>query len=72
MELAEEVANHVARPGSRKINGKYIQSHLVSRLKGMLILHNPEHYCNLGHYLSNDSINQLNQCSVNEYFSEDN
>ncbi|MQM22561.1 hypothetical protein Taro_055614 [Colocasia esculenta] len=33
VELAEEIASYGIQPGSRKINGKYIQSHLVSRLE---------------------------------------
>ncbi|XP_010274727.1 PREDICTED: protein PTST, chloroplastic [Nelumbo nucifera] len=33
--LAEEVANSVIQQGSRKINGKYIQSHLLSRLQAL-------------------------------------
>jgi len=37
--LAEEVANSSVPVGSRKINGKYIQSHLVSRLEGRLCIH---------------------------------
>ncbi|KAL8546482.1 hypothetical protein ACS0TY_006283 [Phlomoides rotata] len=32
--LAEEIANYGIPGGSRKINGKYIQSHLFSRLEG--------------------------------------
>ncbi|KAL0904792.1 hypothetical protein M5K25_026943 [Dendrobium thyrsiflorum] len=35
VNLAEEVANSVVQPGSRKINGKYIQSHLLSRLQAV-------------------------------------
>ncbi|XP_072965467.1 protein PTST, chloroplastic [Typha angustifolia] len=34
--LAEEVANSGIQLGSRKINGKYIQSHLYSRLEAVL------------------------------------
>ncbi|KAK1324437.1 hypothetical protein QJS10_CPA01g01515 [Acorus calamus] len=33
--LAEEVANSGIQLGSRKINGKYIQSHLLTRLEGV-------------------------------------
>lgn len=33
--MAEEIANYNIPDGSRKINGKYIQSHLLSRLQGM-------------------------------------
>ncbi|KAJ0962644.1 hypothetical protein J5N97_027766 [Dioscorea zingiberensis] len=33
--LAEEVANSGVQPGTRKINGKYIHSHLVSRLEAI-------------------------------------
>lgn len=32
--LAEEISNYEIPEGSRKINGKYIQSHLLSRLEG--------------------------------------
>ena len=32
--LAEEIAQYEIPDGSRKINGKYVQSHLHSRLKG--------------------------------------
>lgn len=35
--LAEEITKSVIPEGSRKINGKYIQSHLLSRLKGMIM-----------------------------------
>ncbi|XP_078433373.1 PROTEIN TARGETING TO STARCH (PTST) [Wolffia australiana] len=35
VELAEEVASYGAPPSSRKINGKYVQSHLVSRLQAV-------------------------------------
>lgn len=34
--LAEEIANFDVPSGSRKINGKYILSHLLSRLEGSL------------------------------------
>jgi hypothetical protein len=34
--LAEEIANFDVPSGSRKVNGKYIQSHLLSRLEGNL------------------------------------
>lgn len=37
-KLAEEIAQYGIPVGSRKINGKYIQSHLLSRLDGMFIL----------------------------------
>lgn len=33
--LAEEIVKVGIPQGSRKINGKYIQSHLLSRLEGM-------------------------------------
>eukprot|EP00262_Sarcandra_glabra_P015834 TRINITY_DN4982_c0_g1_i1.p1 TRINITY_DN4982_c0_g1~~TRINITY_DN4982_c0_g1_i1.p1 ORF type:complete len:320 (+),score=59.24 TRINITY_DN4982_c0_g1_i1:391-1350(+) len=33
VRLAEEVAKSGIQPGSRKINGKYIQSHILSRLE---------------------------------------
>ncbi|XP_060672485.1 protein PTST, chloroplastic isoform X3 [Ziziphus jujuba] len=33
VKLAEEIANSAIPEGSRKINGKYIQSHLLSRLE---------------------------------------
>ncbi|XP_022894845.1 protein PTST, chloroplastic isoform X5 [Olea europaea var. sylvestris] len=33
VNLAEEIANYNIPDGSRKINGKYIQSHLLSRLQ---------------------------------------
>ncbi|KDP33164.1 hypothetical protein JCGZ_13429 [Jatropha curcas] len=33
--LADEIAKSVIPEGSRKINGKYIQSHLLSRLEGV-------------------------------------
>ncbi|KAL6888630.1 hypothetical protein ACP4OV_009656 [Aristida adscensionis] len=33
--LAEEIASFDVLPGSRKINGKYIQSHLLSRLEAV-------------------------------------
>ncbi|KAI3462617.1 hypothetical protein Pfo_019280 [Paulownia fortunei] len=33
--LAEEIANYKIPDGSRKINGKYIQSHLLSRLEAV-------------------------------------
>ncbi|XP_062224655.1 LOW QUALITY PROTEIN: protein PTST, chloroplastic-like [Phragmites australis] len=33
--LAEEIANSDVRSGSRKINGKYIQSYLLSRLEAV-------------------------------------
>jgi hypothetical protein len=33
--LADEVAKSSIPEGTRKINGKYIQSHLLSRLEGM-------------------------------------
>ncbi|KAL6986654.1 hypothetical protein U1Q18_049305 [Sarracenia purpurea var. burkii] len=35
--LAEEIAKYGIPEGCRKINGKYIQSHLLLRLKGMII-----------------------------------
>ncbi|KAK4277994.1 hypothetical protein QN277_015900 [Acacia crassicarpa] len=35
VKLAEEIAQSAIPEGSRKINGKYIQSHLVSRLEAM-------------------------------------
>lgn len=35
--LAEEIANSSIPQGSRKINGKYIQSHLFSRLQGTIM-----------------------------------
>jgi hypothetical protein len=35
--LAEEIANFDVPSGSRKVNGKYIQSHLLSRLEGNLL-----------------------------------
>ena len=38
VSLAEEIAKSTISEGSRKINGKYIQSHLHSRLKGMINL----------------------------------
>ncbi|KAI8534567.1 hypothetical protein RHMOL_Rhmol10G0100300 [Rhododendron molle] len=34
--LAEEITKYGIPAGSRKINGKYIQSHLLSRLKGLV------------------------------------
>jgi hypothetical protein len=34
VKLAEEIANLGIPQGSRKISGKYIQSHLLSRLDG--------------------------------------
>ncbi|PON38270.1 AMP-activated protein kinase, glycogen-binding domain containing protein, partial [Parasponia andersonii] len=36
VKLAEEIANSAIPEGSRKINGKYIQSHLLSRLDALL------------------------------------
>ena len=39
MKLAEENARSVIPDGSRKINGKYIQSHLLSRLEGNSVKH---------------------------------
>ncbi|KAH7533820.1 hypothetical protein FEM48_Zijuj04G0172300 [Ziziphus jujuba var. spinosa] len=36
VKLAEEIANSAIPEGSRKINGKYIQSHLLSRLEAVL------------------------------------
>jgi transposase len=36
--LAEEIAKSGIPEGSRKINGKYIQTHLVTRLKGTIML----------------------------------
>lgn len=38
VKLAEEIANSAIPEGSRKINGKYIQSHLLLRLKGIIML----------------------------------
>lgn len=38
VSLAEEIAKSGIPKGSRKINGKYIQSHLHSRLEGMINL----------------------------------
>ena len=38
VKLAEEIAQSAIPEGSRKINGKYIQSHLVSRLEGRMVL----------------------------------
>lgn len=38
MKVAEENARSVIPDGSRKINGKYIQSHLLSRLEGNLVI----------------------------------
>jgi hypothetical protein len=35
--LAEEIAKSAIPEGSRKINGKYIQSHLLSRLEGIIM-----------------------------------
>lgn len=35
--LAEEITKSAIPVGSRKINGKYIQSHLLSRLEGMVM-----------------------------------
>lgn len=35
--LAEEITKSAIPVGSRKINGKYIQSHLLSRLEGMIM-----------------------------------
>ncbi|CAA2958565.1 Hypothetical predicted protein [Olea europaea subsp. europaea] len=35
VNLAEEIANYNIPDGSRKINGKYIQSHLLSRLQAV-------------------------------------
>ena len=35
--LTEEIANFDVPSGSRKVNGKYIQSHLLSRLEGNLL-----------------------------------
>lgn len=34
VKLAEEIAKSGIPEGSRKINGRYIQSHLLSRLEG--------------------------------------
>ena len=36
--LAEEIAQSGIPVGSRKINGKYIHSHLVARLEGIMVL----------------------------------
>lgn len=36
--LAEEIAKSGIPEGSRKINGKYIHTHLVARLKGIMVL----------------------------------
>ncbi|KAL0461929.1 UNVERIFIED_CONTAM: protein PTST, chloroplastic [Sesamum latifolium] len=36
VRLAEEIASYSIPDGSRKINGKYIQSHLLSRLEAVL------------------------------------
>lgn len=36
--LAEEIAKSGIPEGSRKINGKYIHTHLVTRLKGTIML----------------------------------
>lgn len=36
--LAEEIAKSGIPEGSRKINGKYIHTHLVTRLKGAIML----------------------------------
>lgn len=38
VKLAEEIAKSAIPEGSRKINGKYIQSHLLLRLKGIIML----------------------------------
>lgn len=38
LSLAEEISKSPIPQGSRKINGKYIQSHLVLRLQGMTTL----------------------------------
>lgn len=50
--LAEEIAKSGIPEGSRKINGKYIHTHLVARLKGILVLtvHHPymAHMCTSG------------------------
>ncbi|XP_073294083.1 protein PTST, chloroplastic [Primulina huaijiensis] len=35
ISLAQEIANYTIPDGSRKINGKYIQSHLLSRLQAV-------------------------------------
>lgn len=38
VSLAEEIARSGIPEGSRKINGKFIQSHLLSRLEGVMML----------------------------------
>lgn len=38
VSLAEEIAQSGIPEGSRKINGKFIQSHLLSRLEGVMML----------------------------------
>jgi hypothetical protein len=36
--LAEEISKSGIPNGSRKINGKYIHTHLVARLKGIIVV----------------------------------
>lgn len=38
VSLAEEIAQSGIPEDSRKINGKFIQSHLLSRLEGVMML----------------------------------
>lgn len=38
IKLAEEIAQSGIPEGTRKINGKYIQSHLLTKLEGIIMI----------------------------------
>lgn len=69
IKLAEEIAQSGIPEGTRKINGKYIQSHLLTKLKGIMKIQSFNFSVNEFYYLLSALVCEMTCAALDESFS---